>query len=255
MCTTVAKDKGSSVSSVAIITARGGSKRIPRKNIKEFCGKPIIAYSIEAALESELFDEVMVSTDDEEIADIARGYGALIPFLRSAKSSNDHATTLDVLHEVIGEYEKRGQEFTEACCIYPTAPFVTPAKIQAASSLLRDGDECNSVFIATAFSYPPQRGLVKVGEEAEWWHPEFSLARSQDLPVIYHDAGQLYYFAVPHFLKTGVLIGSKSKMLLVPETEVQDIDNQTDWELAEIKYERMITRRSGKNCEATAGRA
>lgn len=227
------------MSSVAIITARGGSKRIPRKNIKEFCGKPIIAYSIEAAFGSELFDEVMVSTDDEEIADIARGYGASIPFLRSAKSSNDHATTLDVLREVIAEYKKKGREFAEACCIYPTAPFVTPEKIQEANSLLHDGKECSSVFIATAFSYPPQRGLIKEGEEAEWWQPEFSLVRSQDLPTIYHDAGQLYYFAVSHFLETGTLIGPGSKMLFVPETEAQDIDNQTDWELAEMKYERM----------------
>ena len=119
---------------VAIITARGGSKRIPRKNIKEFCGKPIILYSIEAALESKIFDEVMVSTDDEEIAEIARQAGAKVPFMRSEKASDDHATTADVILEVLESYQKSGEEFSHACCIYPTAPFVTAEKLKKAKN-------------------------------------------------------------------------------------------------------------------------
>ncbi len=127
---------------VAIITARGGSKRIPHKNIKEFCGKPILAYSIEAALASGLFDRVMVSTDDEEIAEVARKYGAEVPFLRSEKTANDYATTKDVLEEVLAEYEKRGEHFDTLCCIYPTAPFVTPDRLSEAMDQLeeREGD-------------------------------------------------------------------------------------------------------------------
>ena len=134
------------MSSICIITARGGSKRIPKKNIKEFCGKPIIAYSIEAALESKLFDEVMVSTDSEEIAAVARHYGAKVPFMRSEKASDDFATTADVLREVIAEYESRGQKFDTMCCIYPTAPFVTADKLQAAYKKLMD--ELNIPYIS-----------------------------------------------------------------------------------------------------------
>ena len=144
---------------IAIITARGGSKRIPRKNIKEFCGKPILAYSIEAALASGLFDTVMVSTDDEEIAGIAKEYGAEVPFYRSEATSNDFATTNDVLLEVLAEYEKRGEQYDVACCIYPTAPFVTSEKLKDATKRLEDSD-ADTIIPVVAFSYPPQRAMI-----------------------------------------------------------------------------------------------
>ena len=141
---------------IAIITARGGSKRIPRKNIREFCGKPILAYSVEAAVASGLFDEVMVSTDDEAIAGLARKAGALVPFYRSVETAGDFASTDDVILEVLTEYRKRGREFDAFCCIYPTAPFLTGERLRRAMELL---DTADSVMPVTAFSYPPQRGL------------------------------------------------------------------------------------------------
>ena len=221
--------------SIAIITARGGSKRIPKKNIKEFCGKPIIAYSIEAALESKLFDEVMVSTDSEEIAAVARHYGAKVPFMRSAKTSDDFATTVDVLREVITEYEKRGQKFDTMCCIYPTAPFVTADKLQAAYKKLTESD-ADLVQPVVAFSFPPQRAFVIRVGQLTYRYPECAPMRSQDLENWYHDAGQFYFHRVEAFMNTGTL---KIIPFELPETEVQDIDNLTDWELAEMKYRLM----------------
>ena len=146
------------MANLAIITARGGSKRIPRKNIREFCGKPIIAYSIEAAIESEIFDEVMVSTDDEEIAQIARNYGAAVPFMRSAFAASDTATTRDVLLEVLREYEKRGKQFTYMSCLYPTAPFVTIEKLRASYEIISTY-EIELLVPVVNFSYPPQRSF------------------------------------------------------------------------------------------------
>lgn len=222
---------------LAVITARGGSKRIPHKNIKEFCGKPIIAYSIEAALESGLFDEVMVSTDDEEIAEIARNFGASVPFMRSAEASDDYATTSDVLLEVLDEYESRGRSFDSLCCIYPTAPFVTPQKLHAAKLLLTEG--ADTVLTITGYSFPPQRGLIETSEGMAFWQPENAEKRSQDLPAVYHDAGQLYFCDARSLRKRKGLYGCVLRGLVVPETEVQDIDNPIDWQLAEMKYERM----------------
>ncbi len=221
--------------SIAIITARGGSKRIPKKNIKEFCGKPIIAYSIEAALASKLFDEVMVSTDSEEIAAVARHYGAKVPFMRSEKASDDFATTADVLQEVIAEYEKRGQKFDTMCCIYPTAPFVTADKLQAAYKKLTESD-ADLVQPVVAFSFPPQRAFVIRDGKLTYRYPECAPMRSQDLENWYHDAGQFYFYRVEAFVNKGTL---KIIPFELPETEVQDIDNLTDWELAEMKYRLM----------------
>ena len=147
------------MSSIAIITARGGSKRIPNKNIKDFCGKPIITYSIEAAIKSGAFDEVMVSTDSEVIANIAIEHGAKVPFMRSKETSNDYATTSDVINEVLTEYSQRGCSFDEFCCLYPTAPFVTSEKLSKAASILRSS-ESYSLMTVVAFSFPPQRGLI-----------------------------------------------------------------------------------------------
>ena len=224
---------------IAIITARGGSKRIPRKNIKDFLGKPIMAYSIEAAIKSGIFDEVMVSTDDEEIAEIAKKYGANVPFFRSEKTSGDFATTNDVLLEVIDEYEKRGETFDYGVCIYPTAPFVTPEKIKDAMEKLieKKGD---SLIPVVAFSYPPKRALVIRDEKLVFEYPEFIDARSQDLESEYHDVGQFYCFNINAFKQNKKLMLGNIVPYVVDEMEVQDIDNESDWKIAEIKYQHML---------------
>lgn len=221
---------------VAIITARGGSKRIPRKNIKPFLGKPIIAYSIEAALEAGCFDEVMVSTDDQEIAQIAMACGAKVPFIRSAANANDFSTTRDVILEVLDAYRDRGIEFDYACCIYPTAPFITAKRLCESMELLeREG--ADSVIPVVAFSFPPQRGLVLRDGRASFRWPENALTRSQDLEPFYHDCGQYYCMDVKAFRKQQVLFMEKTCPMVLDELEVQDIDNETDWKLAELKYQ------------------
>lgn len=224
--------------SVAIITARGGSKRIPRKNIKEFCGKPILAYSIEAALTSGIFDTVMVSTDDEEIAEIAKQYGAEVPFYRSEKTANDYATTNDVLLEVLEEYEKRGEHFDLACCIYPTAPFVTAQKLKAAVEQLNASD-ADTLIPVVAFSYPPQRAMIVKDGRLVFEYPRYLDSRSQDLEPHYHDVGQFYVFRTESFQKNRKLMIGNILPMVISEMEVQDIDNQTDWEIAEMKYRLM----------------
>ncbi len=224
---------------VAIITARGGSKRIPRKNIKSFLGKPILAYSIEAAIESGIFDTVMVSTDDEEIAEISKKYGADVPFLRSAQTANDYATTNDVILEVLEEYGKRGESFDMACCIYPTAPFVTAAKIQDAVEKLKASD-ADTLIPVVSFSYPPQRAMIIKNEKLIFEYPEYLDSRSQDLEPHYHDVGQFYVFRVPAFFQNKKLMLGNILPFVISEMEVQDIDNQTDWEIAEIKYRLMM---------------
>lgn len=220
---------------LAMITARGGSKRIPRKNIKEFNGKPIMAYSIEAAIQSGVFDEVMVSTDDEEIADIAMKYGASVPFFRSENTSNDFATTVDVIDEVIREYHNRGKDFDVFACIYPTAPFVTAVKLKEAVEKLASSD-ADSLIPVVRFSYPPQRAMEIHDGRLVFRHPENLSTRSQDLEPHYHDAGQFYVARTESFLKNkGIMIGQILPIEL-SELEVQDIDNEIDWKLAEMKY-------------------
>lgn len=220
---------------VAMITARGGSKRIPRKNIKEFCGKPIIAYSIEAALASGVFDTVMVSTDDEEIAAIAKEYGAEVPFYRSEKTSNDFATTADVILEVIEEYEKRGECFDMACCIYPTAPFLTAKRLREAVQKLEASD-ADTLLPVVAFSYPVQRALIVREERLVFEYPQYMDSRSQDLEKHYHDVGQFYVLKTEAFKQNKKLMVGNILPYEISEMEVQDIDNQTDWEIAEMKY-------------------
>lgn len=223
---------------IAIITARGGSKRIPKKNIKEFCGKPIIAYSIRAALDSGIFDEVMVSTDSEEIAEIARAYGAKVPFMRSAKTSDDFATTADVLMEVLERYEEMGRTFDVMSCIYPTAPFVTPQKLQSAYDTLTK-EQAVMAMPVVAFSYPPQRSYVLNGNMLEMKWKENYNKRSQDLEKMYHDAGQFYMYQVESYVRLKGQIDQSIVPVIVDEMEVQDIDNETDWKLAEQKYRLM----------------
>lgn len=221
---------------LCIIPARGGSKRIPRKNIKPFMGKPIIAYSIEAALNSGVFEEVMVSTDDVEIAGVARQYGASVPFLRSAETSNDYATTVDVLLEVVNKYKEQGKSFDVICCLYSTAPFVTSERLKEAASQISDiVDAC---FTIVQYSYPIQRSLrINESDYVEMKFPEHLKSRTQDLEKVYHDAGQFY------FVKTDALIHEKTvwckrtSPLVLSELEVQDLDTLTDWQLAEMKYQ------------------
>lgn len=220
---------------IAIITARGGSKRIPRKNIKAFNGKPIIAYSIEAAIGSGIFDEVMVSTDDEEIAAVAKQSGAKVPFMRSNKTSDDYATTADVLKEVLQTYHQAGEEFEYACCIYPTAPFVTAEKLSAAFHQLTTTG-ADAVLPITRFSFPIWRSFKMEDGRVSYNWPEFAPKRSQDLPPAFHDCGQFYFFKTSVFLQTGKLVSENTIGLEVPETEVQDIDNEEDWKIAEIKF-------------------
>ena len=222
--------------SVAIITARGGSKRIPHKNIRDFCGKPIISYSIEAALSSGVFDEVMVSTDSEEIAQVAREYGARIPFSRSAQTAGDYASTDEVIYEVLQAYEKQGIRFERFCCIYPTAPFLTADKLKQAMSLL---DTSESVMPVVPFSYPPQRGLILEGGRIRRKYPEFLTARSQDLEKMYHDCGQFYACRTDAFFRDSTTDVDDLVPMIMPEMEVQDIDTEEDWAIAELKYRKM----------------
>ena len=227
------------MSSVAIITARGGSKRIPGKNKKEFLGKPILLYSIEAAVKSGVFDEVMISTDDNEIAELARKAGASIPFMRSEATANDYATTSEVLSEVFAQYEQQGKRFDWACCIYPTAPFVTAEKLQnAMHKLISEQADC--VMPVVRFSFPPQRSLVMRDGSLVFRWPENRSVRTQDLEPFYHDSGQFYCFSVASFLKTGQVIEGRVLPIEVPDTEVQDIDEPSDWLLAEMKYKYML---------------
>jgi len=219
---------------IAIIPARGGSKRIPRKNIKTFLDKPIIAYSIETALNSSLFDEVMVSTDDEEIALIAAEYGAKVPFMRSSKTSDDYATTMDVVYEVLDNYAKGGTNFKFACCVYATAPLTRVIHLQDGFAKLND-KEFTCVFPITAFGYPIWRSITidNNGVGKMIW-PEHLNTRSQDLPKAYHDAGQWYWFNTDRIKNWDW--PDNSGTILLAEEHVQDIDTMTDWRLAEVKY-------------------
>lgn len=219
---------------VAIIPARGGSKRIPKKNIKIFEGKPIIAYTIEIALQSGLFDEVIVSTDSEEIAQISIFYGATVPFLRSEENSNDFATTIDVINEVLDYYAYDCVGITHVCCLYPTAPMINLMDlIHGFDILVAKGFEV--VYPIVEFSYPIWRG-VQVDENgySKMVWSEFKDSRSQDLKKVYHDAGQWYWINNKKRLTS--LLDSYSGSIIIDEMRVQDIDTENDWKIAELKY-------------------
>lgn len=221
---------------VAVITARGGSKRIPKKNIKEFCGKPIIAYAIQAAIASNIFDEVMVSTDSEEIAKIARDYGAVVPFMRSEKNADDYATTEDVIMEVVNQYKERGKAYAYVCCLYPTTPFITSSILKEAVKIMVQENPA-VVMPVVQFSYPPQRCFV-IDENgyARFKYPEYAQTRSQDLEKQYHDAGQFYVYHVEKLFAHNGIIEDDFKPIILPEMCVQDIDTLDDWKMAEMKY-------------------
>lgn len=218
---------------IAIIPARGGSKRILRKNVKLFLGKPIIAYSIEAALSTGLFDEVMVSTDDDEIVTEALKYGAKVPFKRSSQTANDYATLADVLMEVLDKYREMGIEFDNMCCILATAPLITSDLIENGYNKLLSNEGLSTVYPIVPFSYPVQRCLQMDNNgiiSMKW--SEYATSRSQDLEPLYHDSGMFYWHKIDLW-KSGNM---KRGAIIMNEMGVQDIDTETDWKLAELKY-------------------
>ena len=223
------------MSSIAIIPARGGSKRIPRKNIKNFLGKPIIGYAIEAAINSKLFDRIIVSTEDQEIANIAKSFGAEVPFLRSTENSSDFATTAAVIEEVIDQLETNKQIFDIICCIYPTAPFVTASTLINSFAKFKEFDG-DSLFPVCKFGVPPQRALVRKLNTVTMQNPQHENTRSQDLEPLYHDAGQFYWVKSRSFMTEKTLYTKNSVFYEVDELLTQDIDNPVDWQLAELKY-------------------
>lgn len=223
------------MSNICIIPARGGSKRIPRKNIKEFLGKPIIAYSIEAAINSNLFDEIMVSTDDVEITEIAKAYGAKVPFMRSEVNSNDFATTMDVLKEVVVKYEKVNVNFDYVCCLYPCSPFTSSERLIEAYHLIKNKNY-DSVFPIIPFSFPIQRAVRLNENKLSFFYPKYKNTRSQDIEKSYHDAGQFYITKKEIVRNCNSILTENSGGIQISELEGQDIDNMSDWKLAELKF-------------------
>ena len=221
------------MSNIAIITARGGSKRIPRKNIKEFMGKPMIAYAIEAAINSGIFDIVMVSTEDNEIAEVAKKYGAEVPFMRSEETASDYATTFDVINEVINEYKKYGKEYDTLCCIYPCVPFLTSQTIKNAYDILKDFDG-----VMPVAKYPvPIEWAMKI--ENDLLVPNDRKAqnmRSQDIESKYFDVGMFYFCKTEKLYEHNSLVPDKTAAYIISESECQDIDTPEDWAIAEMKY-------------------
>lgn len=225
------------MSVLAVIPARGGSKRIPRKNIRDFAGRPILAWPIAAARDSGLFDTVMVSTEDEAIADAARTAGAEVPFLRSPATADDHSTLLDVLAEVVATYRERGQTFDTVCCLLATAALVTPEGLKHGHDLFRSGD-FDSVFPVVRFGSPIQRALRRdAAGHTAMLAPENYASRSQDLEPAYHDAGQFYWMSAAACLAKTPTFSGRAGSFEVDETAVQDIDTPTDWRLAELKFQ------------------
>jgi pseudaminic acid cytidylyltransferase len=227
--------------SVAIIPARGGSKRIPDKNIRSFLGKPIITYSIGAALESGLFDEVMVSTDSDRIAEVAAECGAVVPFLRSEAASDDFAPLTDVLLEVIRFYSDLGKEWESVACLLPTAPFIKPSDLLAGYNLMQESG-ADAVVSVARFSYPIQRALRLKENKLSMANPEYLRTRSQDLEPMFHDAGQFYLIKTRALLEEKTLFCGNTAACELDEIRVQDIDTESDWKLAELKYRFLADR-------------
>ena len=222
---------------VAVIPARGGSKRIPGKNIKNFAGKPIISYSIEAAKNCGIFNRIIVSTDCDKIAEVSQSAGAEVPFVRPSELSDDNTPTAPVLEHALNWLESEGCSVKYLCCIYPTAPFVRSEDLIKGYKLLVENN-VSSVFSLTEFEFTIFRGL-KINDEGfiEMFWPEHELTRSQDLPTAFHDAGQFYWLDSEKFLKNKKLYAEDAKPVILPRVLVQDIDTLEDWEIAEIMYE------------------
>ncbi|MEO9485826.1 MAG: pseudaminic acid cytidylyltransferase [Ekhidna sp.] len=231
---------------IAIIPARSGSKRIPNKNIKTFCGKPIIAYSIHAAISTGLFDEVIVSTDHSDIANIAVQYGASVPFLRSNENSNDHATILDVMHEVVSWYDSKGMSLEICCGIYATAPFIRSEDLVKSYQKLVD-EKRDSVLAIGKFPVPIQKAFKMNDGKISWFFDNFDLDRTQDLSSSYQDAAQFFWFNTAKFKRSGLIIGTNTGGYEIDQLAVQDIDTQEDWEMAEFKYQFLKSRNERGN--------
>lgn len=222
---------------IAMIPARGGSKRIKQKNIRDFLGKPIIAYSIEAALKSGCFDKVIVSTDDTQIAQVARQYGAEVPFVRPAELADDFTTTFAVIQHTLSWLAEQGTEVDALCCIYATAPFVTTNALQEGLNALRS-KSVSYAFSATAFAFPIQRAIMRNSQgTVTMFSPEHLNTRSQDLPEAYHDAGQFYWGRPDAFMNNVPLFSEAAYAVLLPREQVQDIDTEQDWLYAEKMYQ------------------
>ena len=220
---------------IAIIPARGGSKRIPRKNIKEFCGKPMISYSIHAAQKSGVFDHIFVTTDDIEIAEIAKRNGAEVPFMRPKNLSDDFTQTRLVIIHAINEIAKLIGKVNKFCFIYAAAPFIQANDLnEGLERLIKK--KCSFVFTVTNFPYPIQRALKIVeGDRIEMFNADFFDTRTQDLEEAYHDAGQFYWGKAQAFLDNVMTFSKESSPLILPRYRVQDIDTLEDWKEAEIK--------------------
>jgi pseudaminic acid cytidylyltransferase len=222
---------------IAIIPARGGSKRIPRKNIKLFCGKPMITWSIEAALQSGCFDQVVVSTDDAEIAEVARQYGAQVPFMRPAALSDDHTGTTAVVAHAIDWFSAQGQMPEQVCCLYATAPFVSADDLRRGLAVLT-ATGADYAFSVTSYAFPIQRAIrITPAGRLEMFSPEHFNTRSQDLEEAYHDAGQFYWGCASAWLDNKMLFSPASVPLLLPRYRVQDIDTPEDWQMAEYLFQ------------------
>lgn len=221
---------------LAVIPARGGSKRIPQKNIKSFCGKPIIAWSIEAAIKSKCFDKVIVSTDDDEIAKIALEYGAEVPFSRPSELSNDYSGIVQVMQHAINWYNERNATFESVCCIFATAPFISIDDIRHCSELL-ESNNSDYVFPVTTFNYPIKRAL-KINNDGyvEMFNPEHYNTRSQDLEEVYHDAGQFYWGSSNAWMNETPIFSPNSSPFVIPRYRVLDIDTPEDWIQAELMF-------------------
>lgn len=221
---------------VAIIPARGGSKRIPRKNIKPFAGKPIISYSIDAARQSGLFDRIVVSTDDEEIAEMACGYGAEVPFIRPKELSDDHTATIPVIAHAIRTLEKEGTAIETACCIYATAPFIRVCDLIDAHEALQKYNK-GYAFPVTTFPFPIFRSVERDDEgNIRMFWPEHFATRSQDLPEAYHDVGQFYWGTRDAWLEGKQIFSDAATTIVLPRHLVQDIDTPEDWDQAELMH-------------------
>jgi N-acylneuraminate cytidylyltransferase len=222
---------------LCVIPARGGSKRIPRKNIKPFYGKPIIAYSIEAAIKSNCFDLVIVSTDDEEIAEISRQYGAQTPFTRPPQFSDDYIGVIPVIRHAVKWFLDRGKNFQQVCCIYPTAPFINSDDITSGLSILTETND-DYVFSVTNYAFPIQRAIrILESNKVEMFQPKEFNTRSQDLEEAYHDAGQFYWGKASAWLNETSVFSKTSSPIFLPRSRVQDIDNMDDWKHAELIYQ------------------
>lgn len=224
---------------LAVIPARGGSKRIPRKNIKLFCGKPMIAWSIEAALQSGCFDQVVVSTDDAEIAEVARQHGADVPFMRPTELSDDHTGTIPVIRHAIEWFIQQGHTVEQACCLYATAPFVTVEDLNRGMQVLQ-GNNCDYAFSVTSYAFPIQRALrINERGRVEMVNPEHFNTRSQDLEEAFHDAGQFYWGRADAWLQGKQIFSPDALPVLLPRHRVQDIDTPEDWARAEWLFKAM----------------